>query len=209
MGHGKSLPPGHYHYIEPEGGYHASKFGTWLFLATEVHLFTALFAAFAVMRWKFPEMFHEGAHHLNWKLGMLNTIVLLSSSYFMVRGVDAAQHGDNKKTRFWLDLTQLCAVIFLVVKAFEYGSKFSHGITPGTNQFYGLYFTMTGIHGVHVIVGMGLIYWLRCLTKSDRFSKNFYTPVETVGLYWHLVDAVWIFLYPIVYLLGGVSLGIN
>lgn len=207
MSHSETLAPGHYHHIEPEGAYHASKLGMWLFLATEVHLFTALFCAFAVFRWKYHEIFVESARTLDWRLGALNTAVLLTSSYFMVRGVDRAQHGDNKGVSKWLFWTQVCAFIFLIVKSVEYGMKFSHHISISTNVFYALYFAMTSIHGLHVIIGMGAIYWLQRLAKVNRFSTTYYTPVEVIGLYWHLVDAVWIFLFPIVYLAGGIQFG--
>lgn len=206
MGHGHDLKPGHFHHFEPEQAYHASKLGMWLFLATEIHLFSGLFAAFAYFRWKYPAAFIEYAQQLNWKLGALNTAVLLLSSYYMVRGVDAAQKGDNKKVVKWMNLTFLCAVIFLIVKAFEYNAKFSHHIYPSTHVFWGLYFVMTGIHAFHVIGGMGLILWLRALAKKEKFRVDYYTPVEVCGLYWHIVDAIWIYLFPVVYLLAGIKL---
>lgn len=206
MSHNESLAPGHYHHFEPEQAYHASKLGMWIFLATEIHLFTALFCTFAVFRWKQLDVFIESALALNWKLGAINTAVLLTSSFFMVRAVDAAQHGDNKKVIRWLDLTQLCAIGFCVIKSIEYGTKFHHGITISTNAFYALYFTMTGIHALHVVIGMGMIFWLRRLAKRGMFSQTYYTPAEVGGLYWHLVDIVWIFVFPILYLLGGINL---
>jgi cytochrome c oxidase subunit III len=204
-GHGP-LPPGHYHHWEPEQAYHGSKLAMWIFLATEVHLFGGLFSTFAYYRWAYLDTFNEFASHLNWKLGALNTAVLLTSSYTMVRAVDAAQKGLNKRVRIWIDITLFCACIFLVVKYIEYTDKFSHGIYPSTHIFYGLYFTMTGLHGVHVLGGMGVMLWLRALAKKDRFSPAYYTPVEVSGLYWHLVDIIWIYLFPVVYLLGGIHL---
>jgi len=196
----KELPAGHYHHFEPEQAYHASKMGMWLFLATEVHLFGGLFAAFALYRWRYLEQFNEHAHHLNWMMGGLNTLVLLTSSYFMVRGVDAAQKGLNKSCKKWLDLTILCGLIFFVVKFFEYKAKLTHvpPILPSDHIFWGLYYTMTGVHAVHVAAGVGILYWLRTLAKHERFSTTYYTPVEISGLYWHLVDIIWIFLFPIV-----------
>lgn len=204
-GHHGELPPGHFHHVEPEQAYHASKLGMWIFLATEVHLFGALFCTFAAFRWKFRPEFDEFARHLDWKLGCINTAVLLTSSFFMVMGVDRAQKGLNKQVFFWLTLTQICACMFLVIKYIEWTTKFAHGITPSTHIFYGLYFTMTGLHGVHVLVGMGLIGWLMRLAKKNRFSVSYYTPVDVVGLYWHLVDVVWIYLFPLFYLLGGIA----
>lgn len=207
MAHDKSLPPGHFTYFEPEQAYHASKLGMWIFLATEVHLFGGLFCTFAVYRWRYLEQFNEYAQTLNWKLGALNTFFLLTSSYTMVRAVDAAQKGLNKKVVRWLDITLLFGCMFFVVKYFEYAAKLGHEppIVPSTHVFYGLYYTMTGIHAVHVLVGVAVIYWLRTLAKKERFSPVYYTPVEVVGLYWHLVDVVWIYLYPVLYLLGGIG----
>lgn len=209
MSHAEELPAGHFHHMEPEQAYHGAKLGMWLFLVTEVHLFGGMFAAFAVYRWAQLDVFIEGAHSLNWKLGALNTIILLTSSYTMVRAVDAAQRGFNALCKKWLLATMLFGLGFFVVKSIEYGAKFSHTppILPGTNTFYGLYFTMTGIHALHVAIGLGLMIWLWKLANQNRFSTTYYTPVEVCGLYWHLVDIIWIFLFPILYLLAGVDLG--
>ena len=204
MSHNEDLEPGHYAHFEPEQAYHASKLGMWIFLATEVHLFGGLFCTFAIFRWFYLDEFIHHAQSLNWKLGTLNTIVLLASSYFMVRAVDAAQKGLNKRCKDWLDGTLLCGLIFMMVKAVEYGGKFSHDIYPNTHIFYGLYFTMTGVHGIHVLAGMGAIFWLRSLAAKEKFRVTYYTPVEVVGLYWHLVDVIWIYLFPLLYLIGGI-----
>jgi len=201
-GHHEELPPGHFHHFEPEQAYHAAKFGMWLFLATEVLFFGGLFAAFAIYHTKYFEMFHHGSQALNWKLGGVNTIVLLLSSYSMARAVDGAQHGKNKEIVPWLIFTVLCACIFMGVKYIEYSTKFEHGITPSTNLFYALYFCLTGLHGIHVLIGIGAILWILSLAKRNRFSKEYYTPIEVVGLYWHLVDLVWIYLFPLLYLIG-------
>ncbi|MCC6220830.1 MAG: cytochrome c oxidase subunit 3 family protein [Deltaproteobacteria bacterium] len=200
-----SLAPGEYHHIEPEQAYHAAKFGMWIFLITEIHLFAVLFCVFAVYRFKYLAEFERHAQTLDWKLGGLNTIVLLTSSYFMVRAVDSAQRGLNGNCKTWLNFTFLCGLIFLAIKAFEYDTKFSHYLGPSTNIFYGLYFTMTGLHGVHVIAGMAVIWWLRSLAANNRFSTTYYTPVEVSGLYWHLVDIIWIYLFPLLYLIGGIK----
>lgn len=208
MSHSETLPPGHFHHMEPEQAYHGAKLGMWLFLATEVHLFGGMFCAFAIYRWKYLEEFNQLAQTLNWKLGALNTLILLTSSYTMVRAVDAAQKGLNKKCRQWIEFTMLGSILFFVVKGFEYSAKLGHEppILPSTHVFYGLYYSMTGIHAFHVLIGLGLMIWLWFLTKQHRFSVTYYTPVEVVGLYWHLVDVIWIFLFPIAYLLGGVHL---
>lgn len=209
MSHDKTLPPGHFHHFEPEQAYQASKLGMWIFLATEVHLFGGMFCAFAYYRYKNLEMFVEGGQALSWQLGALNTAVLLISSYFMVRAVDAAQRGMNQKVIRWCDLTLLCGVMFMVVKGIEYASKLSHDppIYPSENIFYGLYFTMTGVHALHVIVGLGLIIWVRGLAKKKLYSETYYTPAEMVGLYWHLVDVIWIYLFPALYLMSGFKFG--
>lgn len=201
-GHHAELPPGHFHHLEPETAYHSAKFGMWLFLATEVLFFGGLFAAFAVFHTIYFDMFHEGSKALNWKLGGLNTVVLLFSSWTMARAVDSAQHGDNKGVIKWIWPTFICACIFLIVKYFEYSAKVEHGFWPPPNIYFGLYFCLTGLHGIHVVVGMGLLWWMKGLAKKNRFSTTYYTPVEVGGLYWHLVDLVWIYLFPLLYLIG-------
>lgn len=202
--HHHELPPGHFHHFEPEQAYHAAKFGMWLFLATEVLFFGGLFAAFAIFHSVYFEMFEESAKQLDWRMGATNTVVLLISSFFMALGVDAAQHGNNKKVSQYLWVTFVCGLIFMVIKYMEYTAKFEHGIVPGSplwNIYFGLYFCMTGLHGIHVIVGMGAIWWVKSLANKNRFSETYYTPVEVVGLYWHLVDLVWIYLFPLLYLI--------
>lgn len=206
MSHGETLPAGHFHHVEPETAYHSSKLAMWIFLATEVHLFGGAFCVFAYFRWRYFEQFNEFAQTLNWRLGLTNTIVLLTSSYTMVRGVDAAQKGLNKSVKNWMILTILLAFMFFIIKGIEYNAKFEHGIYPSSHIFWGLYFTMTGIHAFHVAVGIGALVWLYKLADKNRFSTTYYTPVEVVGLYWHLVDIIWIFLFPILYLLGGMHI---
>jgi cytochrome c oxidase subunit 3 len=208
MGHGHEstahhaeLPPGHFHHFEPEQAYHAAKLGMWLFLATEVLFFGGLFAAYAIFHSVYHEMFVEGASHLNIYYGATNTVVLLISSYFMAMAVDAAQHGNNKKVNSNLNITLACALIFMVIKAIEYGTKFQHGIFPSTNIYFGLYFCLTGLHGIHVLVGIGLIIWVKSLAKKNVFSPTYYSACEIPGLYWHLVDLVWIYLFPLLYLI--------
>ncbi len=207
MSHHETLPAGHYHHLEPEQAYHSAKLAMWIFLATEIHLFGGAFCAFAFFRWRYFDDFNHYAGQLNWQLGALNTLVLLTSSWAMVRGVDAAQKGLNKLCGRWLIVTIILAFVFFGIKAIEYSTKLSHGIYPSTHIFWGLYYTMTGIHALHIAVGIGLIYWLYLLTKKERFSTVYYTPVEVIGLYWHLVDVIWIFLFPLLYLLGGVGAG--
>lgn len=202
MGHEQTLPPGHFHHLEPEQAYASAKLGMWLFLATEVLLFGGLFCAFAIYHHRYFEMFHEGSLHLNKWWGATNTVVLLVSSFFMAWAVDAAQHGDNKRVISRVNVTLLCAVLFMCIKAIEYSGKIQDGLFPPPNIFYGLYFTMTGLHGIHVLIGMGAIWWVRSLAKKGVYSETYYTPVEVVGLYWHLVDLIWIYLFPLLYLIG-------
>ncbi|MFN8389110.1 MAG: cytochrome c oxidase subunit 3 family protein [Bdellovibrionota bacterium] len=203
MSHSETLPAGHFHHLEPETAYHASKFGMWLFLATEILFFGGLFCAFAVFHWLYFDMFHQGSQALDWRIGAMNTIVLLLSSYTMARAVDASQRGDNKAVIKWVWPTIICAMFFVLVKwFFEYVPKAEHGYWPPKNIYFGLYFCMTGLHAIHVIVGVGLLWWIKGLAAAERFSDEYYTPVEVVGLYWHLVDLIWIYLFPLLYLIG-------
>lgn len=212
--------PPHPHHMTPVTAYHSAKLGMWLFLGTEILLFGGLFAAFALFRWMYLHEFMRASAHLDWKLGAFNTVVLLVSSFFAAVAVDAAQHGNNKKVVRNLSVTILCGAIFLVVKYFEYSAKYHHGLFPGSvdphtgiafnspefNQayraFFGLYFCMTGLHGLHVVGGMGLLTWVLLKARKNRFSPDYYTPVEVGALYWHLVDLIWIYLFPLLYLVG-------
>ena len=156
---------------------------------------------------------------LSWKLGATNTAILLISSYTMAMGVRSAQLSQNKRLLVYLFLTLLGAAGFMVVKYIEYSGKFAHGAGPGVffmpeaghgydelfameggSIFMALYFTMTGIHGAHVLIGMGLIAWILLRARKKQFHENYYMPVDLVGLYWHLVDLIWIFLFPLLYL---------
>jgi len=174
------------------------KFGMWLFLASEVMFFTGLLGSYIVLRFSQPEVFHEEAQHLNWMLAALNTVVLISSSFTMARAVTAAQDGDAAKTASNLRTTLLLGLAFLVIKGIEYAGKFQHGIFPSTHLFFGAYFAMTGCHGLHVIAG--LIPIVKLWRRAARGVVNF-EGVELLGLYWHFVDLVWIFLFPLLYLL--------
>lgn len=200
----------------------AAKLGMWIFLSTEILMFSGLFLAYFVVRMLYPEMVLMSGELLDKSLGGVNTVVLLTSSFTMAMAVRAAQINDQKWLRLYLLITLLCAGIFMGVKAVEYSSKFSHGLLPGQyfdpvraahfahekglvlaglpHVFFGLYFCMTGLHGVHVLVGMGVILWMYRRAGRGQFGPHYYTPVENVGLYWHLVDLVWIFLFPLLYL---------
>jgi len=198
-----------------------SKFGMWIFLATEILLFSGLFMAYSAYRYTHSEMFKAAHQLLDWKLGAVNTMVLIFSSLTMALGVRSAQTNKRGATIGCLLVTLMCACAFLVVKYFEYSHKLHVGTLPGGEPghwfsytykglagydqpwtFFGCYFLMTGLHGLHVIIGMIAIIW--CLVRSIRgdFHSKYFFPVELVGLYWHLVDLIWIYLFPLLYLVG-------
>ncbi|RIL08375.1 MAG: cytochrome C oxidase subunit III, partial [Proteobacteria bacterium] len=175
--------------------YQAAKLGMWLFLATEVLLFGGLFTGFAIYHYLYFEEFHHASKHLNRILGTVNTAVLLISSFFAAIAVDAAQAGNNKKVVRNLAITIICGFGFLIIKAIEYTSKADHGFFPGTaghefgafnspefahafKMYFGLYYCMTGLHALHVVIGMGILAWVLWLGKKNRFSERYYTPVE-------------------------------
>ena len=190
------------HKLDPAVEYSSSKLGMWLFLGTEILLFGGLFAAYTIFRAKFPDMFSEQHKELSLALGAVNTLVLIFSSLTMAIAVWAAQKGDRKKIVIFMAITILCGVIFGVNKYFEYGAKFSHHIFPDTSIFFALYFLMTGLHMLHVFVGLIVLTVVAVLAYKGKFSKDYYTPVEVGGLYWHLVDLIWIYLFPLLYLVG-------
>ncbi|HEY3321889.1 MAG TPA: cytochrome c oxidase subunit 3 [Planctomycetota bacterium] len=301
-----------HHFDTPVQQFRTGKLGMWLFLATEILMFSGLFCAYAVYRHNHPEIFYRASQMLNWKLGALNTLILICSSMTMAWAVHAAQTGQQKRLVTMLGLTLLCACGFLAVKVVEYHDKWKHHLLPGTNFrpheaaevekgatkqadgetggrgdgekqtgggkqeaggtseekassqeprakseephpnpksenqnpkpdakaepkewtgpvpgaaprglaksgsaiesdaegrlprythiFFGIYFTMTGLHGIHVLVGMGVISWLLLRARRGEFSPEYNAPVDLVGLYWHLVDIIWIYLFPLLYL---------
>ena len=193
--------------------------GMWTFLVTEIMMFGALFTAYALYRWRYQDYFFHIHEQLNWALGGANTANLLLSSLFVVLAVRAHQLGKKKQVLALLGGVQLCGLIFLGIKYVEYSKKFEHHYFPGNlfgnvftwthtadapapiaKLFFSMYFVMTGLHGLHVLVGMGLIIWIMLRNERGEFSGAFFTPVENVGLYWHLVDLIWIFLFPLLYL---------
>lgn len=206
--------PPHVHHMDARTAYHAAKFGMWLFLATEILLFGGLFCAFILFRWMYLEEFHHASKHLNVWMGGTNTVVLIISSFFAAKAVDAAQHNDNKKVVRNLLVTIVCACGFLVIKYFEYSAKYHHGLFPTSPEFnspdfnhaykcfFALYYCMTGLHALHVLIGMAILGWVISKARKDRFSNRYYTPVEVGALYWHLVDLIWIYLFPLLYLVG-------
>lgn len=204
-----------HHFESHDHEFESCKQGMWLFLLQEVLFFTGLFVAYGIFRAMYPDMFFEAAKALDWRMGATNTVILILSSLTMALAVSAAQKGNRQKQVNYLILTFLFACGFLVVKYFEYTHKFHAGILPGaafTNAellaaagpkvplYFSLYFMMTGVHGVHVLGGMVVIAWLIKRAARGDFGPNYYTPVEMVGLYWHFVDLVWIYLFPLLYL---------
>ena len=192
----------HGHQVDPAVEYSSSKLGMWLFLGTEILLFGGLFAAYAIFRAKYPEMFFEQHLELNKKMGAINTCILIFSSLTMAMGVSAIQRGKQKTTAILILITILCGLGFGVVKYFEYSAKFHHHLYPSTSIFFSLYFMMTGLHMLHVFVGLVILSVLFVLTLKGKFSAKYSTPVEVGGLYWHLVDLIWIYLFPLLYLIG-------
>ena len=203
-----------HHFSDAEQQRESAKFGMWVFLLTEILLFGGLFVAYGIMRAWNPDMFYNAHRFLNVTLGSINTIVLITSSLTMALAIRFMQVNDKKQTLIMLTLTLAFAATFMVIKYFEYSHKFELGQLPGEyytfigvegnnpHIFFSIYFAMTGLHGIHVLIGMALIFWLILKTKNNEFSSNYYTPLEMTGLYWHLVDLIWIFLFPLLYLIG-------
>jgi cytochrome c oxidase subunit 3 len=177
----------------------ASLLGMWAFLATEVMFFGPLFFGYVHGRLYQPEAFAGGSHQMHIVLGTLNTAILMTSSLTMVLAVRAAQA--SRPSRTWLGLTALLGLIFLGIKASEWVMEFSEAANAagGEARFYFLYYAMTGLHAVHLTIGVGVVGWLWMHAK--RYSAAYHMPVEVTGLYWHFVDIVWVFLYPMFYLL--------
>ena len=204
------------HYKDAEHQYQSNKEGIWLFMVTEILMFGGLFVGYILFHHMYPEMFAEGAKYLDWKLGFVNTLVLIFSSLTMALGIYYNQIGQPSKATWALAITVLCGAIFMVIKYFEYTHKFHLGIFPGQKLnldmvkpehanlglYFGFYFCMSGLHGLHVLIGMGLITWVMIKNMRREFNPKYYTPIEGVGIFWHIVDLIWIFLFPLLYLVG-------
>jgi cytochrome c oxidase subunit 3 len=221
-GHGHHGPKWLAHHFDtPAQQFDTAKLGMWAFLGQELLFFSGVFVAYGVYRSWYPEMFSAAAHMLNRPMGALNTIVLLFSSLTAALAVRSSQVGNRKQTSLFLVITILCAFTFLVVKYFEYGHKIDAGLLPyewydpqkilhhegkvlpeNAHIFFGIYFAMTGLHGLHVVVGIGILVWILLRNIRGDFSKEFFTPVDISALYWHLVDLIWIYLFPLLYLVG-------
>ena len=192
----------------------ATTLGMWLFLITEVMFFGGLFAAYGVYRSAHPQAWHDGSLELDVLLGGINTAVLITSSLTMALAVRAAQMSQKRWLIALLVVTMLFGTIFLGVKGFEYAHKFHDGLVPGPDfvydgadapavqLFFLFYFIMTGMHALHMLIGLGILAVLVVLSLRGKLLGDFHKPVEITGLYWHFVDVVWIFLFPLLYLIG-------
>jgi cytochrome c oxidase subunit 3 len=189
-------------HARPDTGLYNGKLGIWLFLASEVMLFGALFSTLVLLRTGAPTWPH-GWEVLNVPLATVNTFVLILSSVTVVLAWANLRLGELRKAKLFLLATLLCGFGFMIIKGIEYGTKFSHGLGPATNNFYATYFVLTGLHGLHVLGGMVVFAYL--LFTADKWygehRGQFTNRVEVTGLYWHFVDLVWIFLFPTLYLL--------
>jgi cytochrome c oxidase subunit 3 len=204
-----------HHFYSMEQQLEASTLGMWVFLLTEIMFFGGMFMAYILYRSEYSQAFILGSNHLNVVLGALNTTVLICSSLTMVLAVRSAQVGSRKGQIVNLVLTIVLGFGFLLIKFFEYKEKFEHHLVPGPHfdmslpdapqqqLFFSLYFMLTGVHAAHMIVGIGIMTVMLVMAIRGRFSARYYTPVEVSGLYWHFVDIVWIFLFPLLYLLGA------
>ena len=203
-----------HHFENLEQQREAGTLGMWIFIVTEIMFFGGLFTVYLVYRNWYPDAFTAASHELDLTLGSINTLVLIGSSLTMAMAVYSIQTGSNKFTILFLVLTLLLGLVFLGIKSMEYYHKFEEGHIPGSHftfpepyrqhaqVFFALYFGMTGLHALHMIVGIGILAVLIFMTWRKRFSPAYHAPIELSGLYWHFVDIIWIFLLPLLYLIG-------
>jgi cytochrome c oxidase subunit III len=194
-----------------EDAHAAGRLGIWLFISTEIILFGGLFLLYSMYRLKNPADFHAGSLELNRVLGTLNTVILITSSLCVALAIDSLGKGRPRRSAWFVAATIACAFGFLIVKSFEWTAKFHHGLYPnakvllslskGENLFFGLYYLMTGLHGVHVIVGIGVLSVMLIRVVRGTITPQNPTYLVNSGLYWHLVDIIWIFLFPLFYLI--------
>ena len=201
-----------HHFDDPGQQHEAATLGMWLFLATELLFFGGLFAAYMIYRVWYPETFGDASRTLDITLGATNTLVLITSSLTMAFAVRAAATGQRRQLLVLLAVTMMLGLVFLGIKGVEYHQKFVEHHIPGfgfhfegtaperANLFFSLYFAMTGLHAAHMIIGLGLLTVMFVMAARGRFSVAWHTPVELSGLYWHFVDIIWIFLFPLLYL---------
>jgi cytochrome c oxidase subunit 3 len=203
---GIETPPFHHGKIDHRG----KTFGMWLFLFTELLFFGGLFLLYSVFRYRFSDVFHAAAAEENLLLGSINTLVLLTSSFTMALSITAVQRGDGKASSLFQGATIAMGITFLAIKYVEWTDKIAIGLYPksqtlknlgpGEELFYGLYYVMTGLHGLHVLVGVIVISFMLGFTRRQIIRRDNYARLENTGLYWHFVDIVWIFLFPLFYL---------
>lgn len=189
-----------------------SKLGMWLFIFTELLLFGGLFIVYSVYRFKNPVAFHLAAEELDTSIGTLNTIILLISSMTVAMSITAVRLGNKRRAINLLTITIVLALIFMVNKYFEWSGKFGHGIYPGSEKlielgtgevlFFGLYFAMTGLHALHIIIGVIVLGVMLMRIMNGKINNSNYGHLENSGLYWHLIDLIWIFLFPLLYLIS-------
>jgi cytochrome c oxidase subunit 3 len=209
-----------HHFDSLEHQQETTLFGMWAFLATEVLIFGGAFTAYTVYRIQYPGAFELASRHLNLWIGGINTIVLLTSSWTMVLAVHAARHGERRATTYHLLLTALLGTVFLALKALEYYLDYRENLVPlyafdpaewtahnvrpqHVELFLIFYYCLTGLHALHLIIGISVVLVLAWFAHRDYFRDNFHSPVEAWGLYWHFIDVVWVFLLPLLYLIGS------
>ncbi len=193
----------------------ASTLGMWIFLITEIMFFGGMFLCYTIYRNAYPNVFGAASSTLSATIGAINTCVLLCSSFTMVLAVRSGQLGNRKAIELFLVLTMLLGLVFLGIKGYEWHEKFVEHHVPGPSfhmeneplqgqaqLFFSLYFAMTGLHALHMVVGVGILTTLLVQTHKGKFSADYYTPIDIAGLYWHFVDIIWIFLFPLLYLIG-------
>jgi cytochrome c oxidase subunit 3 len=216
-----------HHFENLEQQREAGTLGMWIFLVTEVMFFGGMFFAYTLYRYLYPLEFASASNHLSWKLGAFNTAVLIISSFTMALAVYSVQIGKQRRLMIFLIITIVLGLTFLGVKAVEYRDKYHDRLIPGklipghefhpdpatfhllpgaslqkTEMFYWIYFAMTGMHAVHMVIGVGLLSVMLFFSMRGRFDPEYHNPIEVSGLYWHFVDLIWIFLFPLLYLLG-------
>ena len=203
-----------HHFDNLEQQSEAATLGMWVFLVTEVLFFGGLFLVYLVYRSWYPDAFAAASHELDVTLGTINTVVLITSSLTMALAVHASQEGHRRLLMIFLVLTMILGVTFLGIKSVEYYHKFVEHHIPGpgfqfekeyirhAQLFFSLYFVMTGLHAVHMIIGLGIMTWMLWWSWRGVISREYFNPIEISGLYWHFVDIVWIFLFPLLYLIG-------
>ena len=212
-----------HHFDDLDQQYQASNMGMWAFIAQEILFFGGMFGGYTVYRNLYTEAFVEGSHKLDITMGAFNTVVLIASSLTVAFAVRCAQQGKSKGIFGWMIATMILGLTFLGVKYFEYSHKFHDFLVPGTSFltdgpyaasydpamagnlkiFFSFYFVMTGMHALHMVIGVGIMLYYLPKIWRGAYSSEYYNPIENFGLYWHFVDIVWIFLFPLLYLIGG------